>query len=110
MIRSRSAVLTGAWLVGLALPLAGGCASDGDGTFVPGQTLYEGFGTYERETSTRSSEAQAWVNQGMKLLYGFNHDEAIRSFEGRRARKTPATPRCPTGASPTRTASTSTTR
>lgn len=42
--------------------------------------LYQGFGDYSRSISTRSKEAQKWFNQGMQLLYGFNHDEAIRSF------------------------------
>ncbi len=43
--------------------------------------LYEGFGNYHRPTSTRSAEAQRWFDQGVQLLYGFNHDEAIRSFQ-----------------------------
>ena len=45
-----------------------------------GARLYDGFGNYTREVTTRSPEAQKWFDQGMQLLYGFNHDEAIRSF------------------------------
>ncbi|MGE5646369.1 MAG: hypothetical protein ACM336_11315 [Acidobacteriota bacterium] len=30
--------------------------------------------------STRSKTAQAFVNQGLTLVYGFNHAEAVRSF------------------------------
>ena len=41
---------------------------------------YEGFDGYGREISTSSPEAQAMFDQGIQLLYGFNHDEAIRSF------------------------------
>lgn len=41
---------------------------------------YDGFGNFTRPVSTTSPEAQEWFNQGMQLLYGFNHDEAIRSF------------------------------
>jgi tetratricopeptide (TPR) repeat protein len=41
---------------------------------------YDGFGMYHRGVSTSSAEAQQWFDQGMQLLYGFNHDEAIRSF------------------------------
>lgn len=53
-----------------------------NGTGTPAQTnLYEGFGNYTRPIQTTSEEAQAWFNQGMQLFYGFNHDEAIRSFE-----------------------------
>ncbi len=46
-----------------------------------GAQRYEGFGDYRRPITTRSIEAQRWFNQGMQLLYGFNHDEAIRSFQ-----------------------------
>lgn len=43
--------------------------------------LYKGFDGYSRKITTNSPEAQQWFDQGMQLLYGFNHDEAIRSFE-----------------------------
>ena len=46
-----------------------------------GAALYSGFTGYARKVTTASSEAQAWFDQGIQLLYGFNHDEAIRSFE-----------------------------
>lgn len=46
-----------------------------------GAYRYEGFGNFERSITTSSSEAQEYFNQGMQLLYGFNHDEAIRSFK-----------------------------
>jgi tetratricopeptide (TPR) repeat protein len=46
-----------------------------------GGLIYEGFANYERTISTQSESAQLWFNQGMQLMYGFNHDEAIRSFE-----------------------------
>ncbi len=42
---------------------------------------YPGFSGYSRRITTRSPKAQAWFDQGIQLLYGFNHDEAIRSFE-----------------------------
>src|SRR5262245_43946895 len=43
--------------------------------------LYAGFTGYARKVTTDSAEAQKWFDQGIQLLYGFNHDEAIRSFE-----------------------------
>jgi tetratricopeptide (TPR) repeat protein len=43
--------------------------------------LYEGFSGYSRAITCSSPEVQAWFDQGIQLLYGFNHDEAIRSFE-----------------------------
>jgi tetratricopeptide (TPR) repeat protein len=42
---------------------------------------YPGFTGYARHVTTASEDAQALFNQGIQLLYGFNHDEAIRSFE-----------------------------
>jgi tetratricopeptide (TPR) repeat protein len=42
---------------------------------------YAGFEGYTRKITTTSPEAQRWFDQGIQLLYGFNHDEAIRSFE-----------------------------
>ncbi len=32
------------------------------------------------EISTNDPEAQAWFNQGLAFTYGFNHEEAIKSF------------------------------
>jgi len=42
--------------------------------------MYPGFDGYARRV-TATAEAQAWFDQGIQLLYGYNHDEAIRSFE-----------------------------
>jgi tetratricopeptide (TPR) repeat protein len=47
----------------------------------PQPRFYEGFGNYARHITTKSPRAQKWFDQGIQLLYGFNHDEAIRSFE-----------------------------
>jgi tetratricopeptide (TPR) repeat protein len=62
----------------LGASLLAGCAGPG----VPGDgaRIYEAFGNYRRPVGTDSPEAQRWFDQGMQLLYGFNHDEAIRSF------------------------------
>ena len=43
--------------------------------------MYPGYEGYARKVTTDSAEAQRWFDQGIQLLYGFNHDEAIRSFE-----------------------------
>jgi tetratricopeptide (TPR) repeat protein len=42
--------------------------------------LWEGMGRYARKVSTANPEAQRYFNQGLILTYGFNHDEAIRSY------------------------------
>ena len=46
-----------------------------------GAKLFPGFSGYGRKVTTNSPEAQRWFDQGIQLLYGFNHDEAIRSFQ-----------------------------
>ena len=43
--------------------------------------LYPGFDGYARKVTTQSKAAKQWFDQGIQLLYGYNHDEAIRSFE-----------------------------
>ena len=42
--------------------------------------LLEGLGTNGRKITTSSREAQRYFDQGLSLLFAFNHDEAIRSF------------------------------
>ena len=42
--------------------------------------LLSGFGSYHHPVSTKNPEAQKYFNQGLTLIYSFNHEEAIRSF------------------------------
>ncbi|PRQ04660.1 Tetratricopeptide repeat protein [Enhygromyxa salina] len=46
-----------------------------------GAPLFEGMGDYHRATSSANPDAQRYFNQGMVLMFGFNHAEAIRSFQ-----------------------------
>jgi tetratricopeptide (TPR) repeat protein len=39
-----------------------------------------GFGDAHHRVSTRNPEAQAFFDQGLRLMYAFNHDEAARAF------------------------------
>lgn len=43
--------------------------------------LIPGLGDVHHPVSTSNQEAQQFFNQGLALVYGFNHDEAIRSFK-----------------------------
>jgi len=43
--------------------------------------LYEGLGDCGRDVTTSSPLAQRYFDQGLALCWGFNHDEALRSFE-----------------------------
>jgi len=45
-----------------------------------GATRIDNLGEYHRAITTKSPEAQAFFDQGLRLIYGFNHDEAARSF------------------------------
>lgn len=69
--------------IALSIPLLGipACQVERTAASVSTPTLYDGFGGYHRRVSTESAEAQRWFDQGFQLLYGFNHDEAIRSFQ-----------------------------
>jgi len=47
--------------------------------------LYDTLGTYSHKITTNSPEAQRWFDQGLRLVYGFNHHEGQRAFrEGAR--------------------------
>jgi tetratricopeptide (TPR) repeat protein len=49
-------------------------------TAKPVAPLFEDIGKHHHRVSTRSPEAQRYFDQGMMLLFNFNHKEAIRSF------------------------------
>ncbi|MDX6531757.1 MAG: hypothetical protein QOH41_4047 [Blastocatellia bacterium] len=44
-------------------------------------TLLSGLGSLHHPTSTTNPEAQRYFDQGFRLIYGFNHEEAVRSFK-----------------------------
>lgn len=46
----------------------------------PPATLLSGMGSHRHPIATSSPEAQKFFDQGLTLLFGFNHEEAIRSF------------------------------
>jgi tetratricopeptide (TPR) repeat protein len=43
--------------------------------------LYDNLGSLHHESTTDTPEAQRYFDQGMRLLYAFNHAESSRSFE-----------------------------
>ncbi len=88
--RTRLAVLALAGLALLAQPVLsqhhnrhdpGALATDP--RLAPGQIapLLRGLGNHHHEVTTRSAAAQLFFDQGLKLTYGFNHQEALRSFK-----------------------------
>lgn len=42
--------------------------------------LLDGLGDWRHDVTTRDRNAQKYFDQGLALLFGFNHKEAIRSF------------------------------
>lgn len=46
----------------------------------PSPVLIEGIGPHTRAFTSSTPEAQRWFDQGLALLFAFNHDEARRSF------------------------------
>ena len=53
--------------------------------------LFDNLGSLHRSISTTSEKAQRYFDQGLRLVYAFNHEEAIRSFE-EAARQDPHAP------------------
>ncbi len=43
--------------------------------------IIPGLGKYHHEVSTENKESQRFFDQGLILIYAFNHNEAIRSFK-----------------------------
>ncbi|WP_392478169.1 tetratricopeptide repeat protein [Nostoc sp. C110] len=44
-------------------------------------TLISGLGAIHHPVSTTNAHAQEFFDQGLNLIYAFNHDEAVRSFQ-----------------------------
>jgi hypothetical protein len=57
----------------------------------PRTDLLGGLGPYHRDVQTTNAEAQRFFDEGLNLLYGFNHEEAFTSF-GRAAGLDPKSP------------------
>jgi tetratricopeptide (TPR) repeat protein len=63
-------------MLALALALAGT-----DIVRAKEEPLFDGLGVYKRRVTTDSPKAQRYFNQGLAFVHGFNHAEAIRSFQ-----------------------------
>src|ERR1700704_5441874 len=53
--------------------------------------LMSGLGDLHHPIATKNAEAQRFFDQGLTLVYGFNHDEAVRAFR-RAAELDPSSP------------------
>lgn len=77
----------GAGRLGLAVLILGAAARPAAWTAEPADPAAAAsdslppLGSFHRAVQTDSPEAQRAFDQGLALLYGFNHDESIRAFE-----------------------------
>jgi len=62
-------------------PADAGHGAHPDGAPVARTTLLGNLGSYHRTIKTANADAQKFFDEGLTLLYGFNHEEAFRSFE-----------------------------
>jgi tetratricopeptide (TPR) repeat protein len=68
------------WLVMIGIMTAGGELTAQELAQQSRTPLYDNLGTYHMAITTRSPAAQRYFDQGLRLTYGFNHDEAIKSY------------------------------
>lgn len=75
MVRGKCAraVIHGLIVAGLSLPVS-------VATAWADVTLFDNLGTWHHEITTTSERAQKFFDQGLRLVYAFNHEEAITAF------------------------------
>jgi tetratricopeptide (TPR) repeat protein len=76
-----SAIVIGAFVIGLLLDTCALFAFADPPARNSTEPRFSGLGPHHRKVTTASDAAQEYFDQGLAFLYGFNHDEAIRSFE-----------------------------
>jgi tetratricopeptide (TPR) repeat protein len=57
-----------------------GAATAADSATPDRTPLYDNLGSYHMAITVRSPVAQQYFDQGLRLTYGFNHDEAVKSY------------------------------
>jgi len=77
--RKRMALFTPGLLVALACAPAPAPAPPPSPAAAP--SLMAGLGTHHHPIATSLPEAQRWFDQGFALVFSFNHEEAVRSFQ-----------------------------
>ena len=85
-MRTRRFFFTSGCALLFALSLAGCSKPSGNATEEKDKAgqgtvpLFDNLGSYHRPVKTSSELAQKYFDQGLRLTYGFNHDEAERAF------------------------------
>src|SRR5712671_1608101 len=70
-------------MLALSLLLAASAFAQHDMPSQPAKpvVLEPGLGNVHWPVSTKNAEAQRFFDQGMKYVYGFNHESAVKSFQ-----------------------------
>ena len=78
-LKRRSSV----WVVATAaaLTMSVGCGSGKPPSPPPGPQLMSGLSAHHHPIATANAEAQKFFDQGFALVFAFNHEEAVRSFQ-----------------------------
>ena len=68
--------------IALSLSLLGGSCAKPENSAKPESTvlLFDNLGTHHHAVSTSNETAQKYFDQGLRFVYGFNHEEAERAF------------------------------
>jgi len=77
----RVSVLVVLLVLAVASPAAAQHHNHGAATGPGAPPLYDGLGVLEHKVTTSNPLAQKYFNQGLRLTYAFNHDEAGRAFQ-----------------------------
>jgi tetratricopeptide (TPR) repeat protein len=80
MRRRRLAVSTLGYLFLAGCSTATAPHTHGEGGATAPPVLYADLGSYHQPITTSSPQAQAYFDQGLRLVYAFNHHEAQRAF------------------------------
>src|SRR4029077_9891764 len=72
-------IVNGLFVLLLLAPLA--TAQDRNQKAKPIDLSITAVGRQHHPIHTKSQEAQEFFDQGITLIYGFNHEEAVRSFQ-----------------------------
>ncbi|HXN64601.1 MAG TPA: hypothetical protein VN862_04650 [Candidatus Acidoferrales bacterium] len=65
----------------MQMPGMAGSEKPGPAKSEPAAKLFEGMGPLHHPIHTSSPEAQKFFDQGLTLIYAFNHEEAVHSFK-----------------------------
>jgi tetratricopeptide (TPR) repeat protein len=79
-MRTPAWIAAPALLVALAACTAPADMGHGHPTADTRPVFYDSLGTYSHRITAASPETQRWFDQGLRLVYAFNHNEAQKAF------------------------------